>query len=105
MIALLIATGCLLPPLVLGLASHYVSGFDYGTWYRPGTVSKLPVVTLTLVEQLVICIVSFGLKPAYTLISLVLIVRLWHTTLARFCSCLSWQLHRFLCRDCTVQRN
>jgi hypothetical protein len=78
MVAILVLTGCTIPPIALALASRLIPGFDMQALYLPKPVSTLPVLTFSLIGQTAICIAAFGLKPIYELFALILFIRLRH---------------------------
>jgi len=76
-VGILALSGGILPLLAFRLAAGWFPGFDMALLYLPAAPSILPQVSFTLPEQVMVCVASFGLKPLYEIVSLVLIIRLW----------------------------
>ncbi len=77
---LLIFLGAVIPFFALVIISKIAGHGGLGVLYRPDTASALPNVKFSILEQLVICFASFGIKPLYELVSLIIVIKTWHDT-------------------------
>ncbi|MBU0728939.1 MAG: hypothetical protein KKE17_00755 [Proteobacteria bacterium] len=79
-LALLIIAGGIAPFVILLILSNTAPQFDPAAMYRPEGPLLLPQVDFSILEQLVVCFVSFVLKPLYELIALIIVIKLWRST-------------------------